>query len=38
MEKWKKDVMMDPVLNSLMDGSISGEELLTDKILTLPHE
>lgn len=38
MEKWKKDVMMDPVLNSLMDGSVSGEELLTDKILTLPHE
>lgn len=38
MDNWKKQVIMDPVLNVLFDPSLSNEDLLNTKILTLPHD
>lgn len=38
MDNWKKQVLLDPVLNVLFDTSLSPEDLLHTKILTLPHD
>lgn len=38
MENWKKQIVMDPTLNKLFDPTISAEDLLIKKILTLPHD
>ena len=38
MDNWKKQVIMDPVLNSLFDSTLSSEDLLHTKILTLPQD
>ena len=35
MENWKKQIIMDPVLNSLFDRSTSAEDFLLSKILPL---
>lgn len=37
MENWKKQILMDPVLNSLFDDNMSGEDFLVKKILPLNH-
>ena len=38
MENWKKQIIMDPVLNSLFDRTTSAEDFLVSKILPLHHE
>lgn len=38
MENWKKQIIMDPVLNSLFDPSFTSEDLLIKKILILSHD
>lgn len=38
MENWKKQIIMDPILNSLFDQQLSAEDLLMNKILLLPHD
>ena len=38
MDNWKKQIIMDPVLNSLFDRSTSAEDFLVSKILPLEHD
>lgn len=36
MENWKKEILMDPVLNTLYDSTTSAEDFLVRKVLPLP--
>ena len=38
MENWKKEIIIDPHLNSLFDTSVTPSQFLNDKILHLPHQ
>ena len=38
MDNWKKQIVMDPVLNSLFDRDMPAEDFLLSKILPLHHD
>ena len=38
MENWKKEIIIDPHLNTLFDSELTSEEFVNQKIMSLGHE